>query len=156
MAFKIRPSRRGNFDLTAARLRELGVGFVGYDHRERCYVDVTISEDQLALAREDPLIEVELDAAPQPRRSGPLWSSSAPDPDLGEIGRRLLRLRTGAGLSLEQAAELVGGGLSADEIDDIERTGRCDARRLIALADLYGASLDHIAGRFVARGNRRG
>lgn len=154
MTLKLRPSRRGNFDKTGARLAELGIRFSGYDHRTSCYVGIKIPSGVEQVVRADPLIDVEDDAAPKPIRSGPVWGRSSPALDLGEIGARLRQLRELAGLDLAAAATLVGE-VSAEAIDRIERTGQCEARTLILLADIYAASLDQIAGRTVIRGSRR-
>jgi len=141
--------------MTGARLTELGVVYAGYDHYEDCYTGVVVPPGLEAVLAADPLIEVEQAAAPRPRRAGPMWSSARADVELTEIGRRLRRFRTDAGLDLAAAAALSGGQLSAEAIDRIERTGACEVRDLIVLADIYAASLDHIAGRSVIGGNRR-
>jgi hypothetical protein len=155
MTIKIRPSRRGNFDVTGTRLTELGVAYTGYDHHQNCYVGVVIPPGLEATVASDPLIEVEADMPATPRKAGPVWSTARPGDDPTEIGRRLRRFRTDAGLDLAGAAALSGGQLSADAIDRIERTGACAVRDLIVLADVYAASLDHITGRSVIGGNRR-
>jgi hypothetical protein len=155
MAIKLRPSRRGNFTKTGDRLAELGIRFVGYDHHQQCYVGVEIPPELEAVVRTDPLIDVDADMAPAARRSGPVWSSNNIDMDLAEVGARLRRLRDDAGLDLEAASKLTAGALSADTIDEIERTGTCGLQSLIVLADLYATSIDHLAGRSVIRGSRR-
>ncbi|MBI3515734.1 MAG: helix-turn-helix domain-containing protein [Proteobacteria bacterium] len=153
MAIKIRP--RGNFDATRERLAALGVTFTGYNHRERCYVDVAIPPGVEAALGADPLIEVEAGPPPGSRQADRAWSSPASGVAPKDVGDRLRALRAGAGLDLQAAAALTGGALSPDAISRIEATGDCTVRELIVLADLYGASLDRIAGRSVARGDRR-
>jgi hypothetical protein len=155
MAITIRPSRRGNFDVTGKRLAELGVTYVGYDHHTNSYVDVVIPPASKAALGTDPLIEVEWDSAPKPRKPPPAWSSPEARVDLTDVGAQLRRLRTDAGLDLETAAARTGGKVSPDTIGRIESTGNGELRDLIALVDLYGASLDKIAGRSVAKGDRR-
>jgi hypothetical protein len=153
---KIRPSRRGNFDSTGARLIELGIAFVGYDHHQNCYAGVVIPPGLEAALEADPLIEVVVEAAPEEgRRRGPRWATLGTDIDLAKTGSRLRKLRVDAGLELEAAASRSQGKLSAKAIDRIERTGQCDVRDLVVLADIYAASLDHITGRVVVGGNRR-
>ena len=141
--------------MTGARLIELGVGFAGYDHYQNCYIGVVIPAGVEAALIADPLIEIEQDSAPAPRHAGPVWSSAQSDAGPLEMGRRLRKLRATAGLDIQTAAALSGGKLSAETIERIERTGICDVCELVALADLYAASLDHIAGRAVIGGNRR-
>jgi hypothetical protein len=151
---KIRP-RDTTFDAAGARLAALGVTFAGYDHRENCYTGVVIPPGVEAALGADPLIEVEWQAAPAQRKPPRAWSSPPSGVDPKDVGRRLRELRIGAGLDVQAASELSGGALSPATISQVEDTGNCDARQLILLADLYGASLDTIAGRFVSRGDRR-
>jgi hypothetical protein len=153
MTMKIRPSRRGNFDRTGARLAELGITAAGYDHRQNCYADVVIPPGVEAVLAADPLIETVVDVAPEPRARKPDWSSAGAELDLTALGGRLRSLREEAGLDVKAAA--AKGKLTAKAIEKIETTGQCNVRDLIALADLYGASLDRIAGRTVVRGDRR-
>jgi hypothetical protein len=153
---KLRPSRRGNFDVTTARLRELGIGFSGYDHHRGCYDDVVVPPGLEAALAADPLIDVVTeDDAAGGRRGAPVWSSRNGVIDPKRLAQRLKKLRSDAGWDLATAAARSGGALSAEAIGHIERTGECDVRELIALADLYTASLDHIAARTVVRGSRR-
>jgi hypothetical protein len=155
MTITIRPSRRGNFDKTGARLAELGVTYTGYDHHANCYAGVAIPPELEATLETDPLIEVERESAAKPRSPVRVWSSPESGIEPTEVGTRLRGLRTAAGLDLRSASALTGGKLSADKIGRIERTGNCDVKDLIALADLYGASLDKLTSRSVAKGDRR-
>jgi hypothetical protein len=155
MTIRVRPSRRGNFERTGARLTELGIRYVGYDHSQGCYVDAEIPPALEATLRADPLIEVLSDDAPAQRRGGPIWGSKDSVLDLPELGERLRRLRQLAGLDLARAAALTKGVLSAEAIERMEQTGECDIRAMIVLADTYAASLDQIAGRTVLSGSRR-
>jgi len=155
MAIKIRPSRRGNFDVTGARLLELGVTFKGYDHHGSCYAGIVIPPGLEATLSADPLIEVESDATPKPAVTVRVWSSPETGVNLTDVGLRLRKLRTDAGLDLPTAAALASGRLTPDRIDQIETAGNCELWELIALADIYGASLDRLADRSVAKGDRR-
>ena len=151
---KIRP-RDTTFDTASARLAELGVTFAGYDHREDCYAGVMIPPSVEAALKADALIEVEWDATPGRRKPARAWSSPRSGVNLKEVGIRLRELRSNAGFDLQDASAFTNGALSPDAINRVEDTGNCDARHLILLADLYGASLDKIAGRSVSRGDRR-
>ena len=153
MAIKIRPSRRGNFDVTAARLIELGVTFKGYDHHASSYAGIVIPPGLEAVLAADPLIELESDATPKPAVAVRVWSSPESGVSLTDIGSRLHRLRTDAGLDLPAASALTGGKLTPDKIEQIEAAGNCEVWELIALADIYGASLDRLADRAVAKGD---
>lgn len=155
MTTKIRPSRRGNFEKTGARLAELGIKFLGYDHHQGTYVLDGPTAEQVAAAAADPLIDVETDSTPKPRRTGPVWASRDRPVDLTVMGARLRRLRIDAGLDLATAASLTAGAVTAEAIDRIEQTGDCDLRSLIALVDVYAASIDQIVGRSVISGSRR-
>jgi hypothetical protein len=156
MTIKIRPSRRGNFDKTGARLAELGITCAGYDHRENCYADPVIPPGVEAKLGDDPLIEVVTESpSGGKRRGGPLWGSHDADIDLPAVGHRLRKLRLDLGLDLPTVAARAAVKLTAAAIEKIEQTGQCKLRDLIALADVYGASLDRIAGRHVVRGSRR-
>ena len=151
---KIRP-RNVTFDVATARLRELGVTVTGYDHHESCYAGVVIPPGVKDALSSDPLIEVEWDGVPKQPRATPVWSSALAATGMANMGMRLRETRTRAGLDLPAAARQTNGALSADAIERIEATGECDLRQLIVLADVYGVSLDKIAGRAVARGDRR-
>jgi hypothetical protein len=155
MTITIRPSRRGNFDVTGQRLAELGVRYSGYDHHANSYVDVVIPSGIEAALGADPLVEVEWDATVKPRKVPPAWSSPESGVDLTDVGARLRKLRVAAGWDLLTAAALTGDKVSADTIERIETTGNGELRDLIVLADLYGASIDRLAGRSVAHGDRR-
>jgi hypothetical protein len=155
MALKLRPSRRGNFNMTGDRLVELGIPFIGYDHHASCYViEVDIPPALEAVVRADPLIDVAVEGPPALRRSGPVWGSGS-ELDPVALGAKLRALRAKAGLELAGAAALTAGALSADAIDAIERTGDCTLQHVIALCDAYGASLDQLVGRTVIQGSRR-
>ncbi len=155
MAIKLRPSRRGNFNMTGDRLVELGIPFIGYDHHVGCYViEVEIPPELEAVVRADPLIDVVPDEPPARRRSGPVWGGGG-ELDPTALGAKLRALRAKTGLALAGAAALTAGALSADAIDAIERTGDCTLKHLIALCDAYGASLDQLVGRTVIHGSRR-
>ena len=151
---KIRP-RDTTFDASSARLAELGVTFAGYDHRDDCYAGIVIPPGVETALEADPLIEVDWNASPGRRKTPRGWSSPPSGVDLKQLGVRLRELRIGAGFDLQFVSTLTSGKLSPDTINRIEDTGKCDARHLIVLADLYGASLDKIAGRSVSRGDRR-
>jgi hypothetical protein len=153
MTIRIRP-RGVNFTAAGARLAELGITFGGYDHRENCYADLVIPPGVEADLLTDGRIEVERGAMPGLGKGARAWSSKG-EPDPKSMGAQLRALRTSAQLSLEAASARTGGAVSPARISRAERTGVCDIRHLIALADLYGASLDAIAGRSVARGDRR-
>lgn len=155
MTIKLRPSRRGNFDRTGARLRELGITVVGYDHHENCYSGAVIPPGIEATLAAEPLIDIVTDVVAEPRKRRPDWSSSGGEHDQPTLGARLRQLREEAGLDLKAAAAATKSKLTAKALDKIEQTGQCGARELVALADLYGASLDRICGRTVVRGDRR-
>jgi hypothetical protein len=156
MTIKIRPSRRGNFDKTGARLRELGITCAGYDHHENCYADPVIPPGIEAQLADEPLIEVVTESVPAGRRrAGPAWDSHGEAIDVPAVGHRLHKLRLDLGLDLQTVVARASVKLTAAAIEKIEQTGQCKVRDLIALADVYGASLDRIAGRHVVRGSRR-
>jgi hypothetical protein len=155
MAIKLRPSRRGNFNMTGDRLVALGIPFIGYDHHQNCYVvEVEIAPELEAVVRADPLIDVAADEPRAVRRSGPVWGGGG-ELDAVALGAKLRALRAKAGLELAGAAARTAGALSVETIDAIERTGDCTVKHLIALCDAYGASLDQLVGRTVIQGSRR-
>jgi len=156
MTIKIRPSRRGNFDKTGARLAELGIRCSGYDHHENCYADPVIPPGVEAQLANEPLIDVVTESQPPgKRRGGPHWGSHGPEIDLPAVGHRLHKLRLDLGLDLATVVARASVKLTAAAIEKIEQTGQCKLRELIALADVYGASLDRITGRHVVHGSRR-
>ncbi len=65
-----------------------------------------------------------------------------------DVGERLRALRKGAGMTVRMVAEFTGGDVSPATVSRAERGGDMRAVHLIQLADLYGASLDDICGRW--------
>src|SRR5260221_12772684 len=131
---KIRP-RGANFGLAGARLAELGVTYVGFDHRRNCYADVVIPPGVEAVLSADPAIKIEWGTADDDRMPARAWSGTQREPDMREIGARLRALRIGAGLELEAAASLTGGQPSPAAVSQGEEAGDVDARPRILLAD---------------------
>src|SRR5262249_30096016 len=108
-----------------------------------------------AMLANDPLLEVVSDEVEPVRRGKPVWSSRAGVIAPSALGQALAELRREAGWDLAEAVARSKGTLTAETIERIERTGACDVRELIALADVYTASLDLIVDRTVVRGSRR-
>lgn len=65
--------------------------------------------------------------------------------NMRDVGERLLELRRGMGVGVRAVAEM--SGVSAATVSRLERGHDCDLASFVALADLYGASLDDLCGR---------
>lgn len=74
--------------------------------------------------------------------------------NMRDVGVRLHELRQGMGVGVRAVAEM--SGVSAATVSRIERGQDCSLLSFIALADLYGASLDDLIGREPWLRNKRG